>query len=513
MIKIQNRREFLKNLGITTVGLSLTNNLQAYSKDNIKTNSEVFSGIQISPHSLLDEGIDYTLELLQDKGNVNTLLLNPYTFYGAMAKPVHLLADHGVKKVDNSKRTLPRSWVNHSPALFEKAKVKYIQNPPVAVYSDMDYMKIIEKRIHEHDMKFYLRLYEGWDKNRIKYVPNWKATLAVDNYGKQHLLPCFNNPYFREWWTNVFINLLQNYNVDGFQFGFERANSLHHVFMGNTKPLCFCEYCKEKSWQQNIDFARAREGYTKLYEFLNKVENENYRPALGVFPTVLRLWTSYPEILQWEKFEHHSKMEIPENLYGLVKSHNRKIEFGLHLPDSVCRNLFTRASENYADMAPYADFLKLIVYHEIEGSRMKRDMNIYRKRLFPGLSGQEVTNLILTMNGYNPDEFPHFEQMDVRGLGPKYVYNEINRCVNEVNGATKVYAGIGADIPIGKGWGDKPYQSDPEQLDGAIKKAFDAGAKGTLLSREYEEISLSSLATYGQVFNREKATEKSMSNE
>jgi hypothetical protein len=135
-------------------------------------------------------------------------------------------------------------------------------------------------------------------------------------------------------------------------------------------------------------------------------------------------------------------------------------------------------------------------------------MNIYRKRLFPGLSGQEVTNLILTMNGYNPDEFPPIEQMDVKGLGPKYVYNEINRCVDEVNGATKVYAGIGADIPIGKGWGDKPYQSNPEQLNGAIKKAFDSGAKGTLLSREYEEISLNSLSVYGQALNSHKATEK-----
>ena len=486
------RREFIKKSAIATAGMAL--NLKGLANIN---NNQLFTGIQITPHSIIDEGIDNCLDLLQEKGSVDTLMLNPYNFYGAMGRPLELMADHGVPKIDNTKRTFPLSWVRHDPEQFSDTYLKFPKSEPGTVYENRDIFQELIRPVRQRNMKIYVRLYEGWENKRTQNIANWNNVLSVDMYGKRHRLPCFNHPEFRKWWLSTIENLLFNYDIDGIQFGFERANSLHHVMMDNTVATCFCDHCKSKAKRNNIDPDRAKEGYIKLYEFLQKVDLQDHEPLIGVFPQVVRIWVEYPEIFAWEKQEHQSKMEIPALMYGTVKTIKPNVKFGLHLPDSVCRNIFTRAAENYHDMTPYSDFQKLIVYHEVEGYRMHRDLGIHMNRLFKGVPESEISDLFFNMFNYNPDDFPAYKNMVKRGLGPKYVYQEIRRCVEDVNGKSNVYAGIGMDIPIGSGWGNKPYSSDQKQLEMAVRKAYEAGASGVVASREYEEISLKSLETFG----------------
>jgi hypothetical protein len=54
------------------------------------------------------------------------------------------------------------------------------------------------------------------------------------------------------------------------------------------------------------------------------------------------------------------------------------------------------------------------------------------------------------------------------------------------------------DIPAGKGWGDKKWISDPAEIEESVAAAFRAGAGGIVASREYEEISVSSLKAVGR---------------
>lgn len=59
------------------------------------------------------------------------------------------------------------------------------------------------------------------------------------------------------------------------------------------------------------------------------------------------------------------------------------------------------------------------------------------------------------------------------------------------NGKTKIYAGVGFDVP-----GSPP--DNPETVYRATRKAFEAGASGVVASREYEETKVEHLRAFGR---------------
>jgi hypothetical protein len=77
------------------------------------------------------------------------------------------------------------------------------------------------------------------------------------------------------------------------------------------------------------------------------------------------------------------------------------------------------------------------------------------------------------------------------------VYRETRRCVQEVAGHAKIYSGIGIDIP---GYG-ATFSSNPEGVYEATRKAFEAGAAGVLISREYDEMRLPNLRAVGRAMS------------
>ncbi len=72
-----------------------------------------------------------------------------------------------------------------------------------------------------------------------------------------------------------------------------------------------------------------------------------------------------------------------------------------------------------------------------------------------------------------------------------YVYRETKRSVASANGKTKIYSGIGFDVP-----GSPP--EDPEKIYEATLKAFEAGSGGIVVSREYEEMRVPNLKAVGR---------------
>ena len=61
-------------------------------------------------------------------------------------------------------------------------------------------------------------------------------------------------------------------------------------------------------------------------------------------------------------------------------------------------------------------------------------------------------------------------------------------------GKTKIYSGIGFDVP----WGNSHLDADPEQVYQSMLKAFEAGAGGIVVSREYEEMRVPNLKAVGR---------------
>jgi hypothetical protein len=113
-----------------------------------------------------------------------------------------------------------------------------------------------------------------------------------------------------------------------------------------------------------------------------------------------------------------------------------------------------------------------------------------KRTIFKELSDRQALELFYTLKGYDRNVEPGLDELDPKGLGPDYVYRETRRVVDEVAGRTKVCAGIGIDIP-GNG---TAFESNPEGVYQATLKAFEAGAAGVLISREYDEMRLHFIA-------------------
>ena len=75
------------------------------------------------------------------------------------------------------------------------------------------------------------------------------------------------------------------------------------------------------------------------------------------------------------------------------------------------------------------------------------------------------------------------------------MFRETKRSVASAEGKTKIYTGVGFDVP------GSP-RDDPETVYQAARKAFEAGAHGIVVSREYEEMKVEHLRAVGRAFRQ-----------
>src|SRR2546425_1245642 len=60
-----------------------------------------FNGIQMGAHTMLDEGIERCLDLVQETAGINALLVYSHAYNGELRKPLqYLAADHGITPRD-----------------------------------------------------------------------------------------------------------------------------------------------------------------------------------------------------------------------------------------------------------------------------------------------------------------------------------------------------------------------------------------------------------------------------
>ena len=183
-------------------------------------------------------------------------------------------------------------------------------------------------------------------------------------------------------------------------------------------------------------------------------------------------------------------------MFSSVKAIRPETDTGEHVDHpGTTFDPFYRSVMTYREMADYMDFIKPILYHDIAGPRTRTMyLSRVRRTIFKELSDGQALDLFYTLKGYDQKAEPRLEELDQRGLGPDYVYRETRRVVQDVAGRAKVYAGVGIDIPGNGG----TFASNPEGVYQATRKAFEAGAAGVLVSREYDEMRLPNLRAVGR---------------
>jgi hypothetical protein len=298
-------------------------------------------------------------------------------------------------------------------------------------------------------------------------------------------------------------DMFETYSPDGLQYGAERPTPITDVLFKGKGFICFCEHCQARGKWEGINVERAREGGKTLFELVTALRKGKAHTPDGVFTEFLAVLLKYPEVLAWERLWHESGNEVHKLLYDELKSICPQADIGRHVDHRQSSwDLFYRAGSRYQDMPDHVDFIKPILYHDILGPRLRGNyLDPLAQAMLKELTLKQSLGLFYALFGHDPQTEPALESLD-EGLSPEYVYRETKRAVDSVDGRAAVYAGIGLDIPKGGGWGTQVWASDPEEVERAVQRAFDAGAAGVVASREYEEITVPSLRAVGRVVRK-----------
>ncbi|MGB7136339.1 MAG: hypothetical protein WBD46_13685, partial [Acidobacteriaceae bacterium] len=140
------------------------------------------------------------------------------------------------------------------------------------------------------------------------------------------------------------------------------------------------------------------------------------------------------------------------------------------------------------------------------GPRLAAYLRHLTKTVFHDATPEQFTPFFYDMMGY---QAAPFDQLTAAGLPPSYVAEETRRALNQCAGEVQIYPGIDINVPVlgnDKKAGDK--QTTPEDIRASLHAAFDAGADGVILSREYVEMYLANLTAAGDALREIFAQQK-----
>jgi hypothetical protein len=469
------------------------------SETSHATPSATLIGIQIAGHSLLDEGMDRCLDTVQSTCQANALFLYSHSYYAAHGRSPALYADHGLPIRDERQRRITRVWLRHHVEAFKGTSLGVPE--PTDEYGDRDLFADTVEACKKRGLKFYARILEPSFKELAGRVANAERTMSVGIDGQISGQPCRNHPEWIAWWDALVSDTMKSYPLDGFQWGAERMGPLSSLLWKGAVPFCFCQHCKTRAKREGIHVNRARQGFTELHTLIVKLHKGGEAPADGVFTNVLRVLMKFPEVLAWDYQWRAALEEQGQRTYTLVKDARPTAQVGRHFDhQNTSWDAIFLAQRSYAEVALYSDFIKPILYHDILAPRLANQLQELKRGPLAGISLQQSLELYYAMRGYDASLQPKLDELPSRGMDPEYVGVETRRIVEVVKGQCAVVPGIGVDVPntAPEAPNDGKRPSDQAALRSAITKAFEAGASGILISREYDEMRLESLRTIGE---------------
>lgn len=495
------RRDFIKSTAIVTTAALLPSGVGATPE---AAKPQKIVGIQAGAVSFLDEGTEQVLDVLQERGAVNTLFLAAFSYgRGTQGRQVQRepLPDHGKQEYDlafhGGNYAMPHA------KYYTRTSLKQTKAPD---YGDYDVLADVVPRAHRRGMKVYA-FYE--DRFR-EGIPGMADLREVDWQGQRaSYMLCPLHPDYREFLSGLTKDYCECYDIDGVMWGSERQGPLHNAISAESKQGvvddrarvgCFCAYHQQAARDRGIDVARAKEGFGKLDQFIRAAQ-EGQRPNDGYFVTFWRLLLDYPELIAWEKLWTDGKHALYGDIYRAAKQSRPEVQVGFHLWGLNSVSPFFRAEQNYAEFAKVADFLKIVAYNTVGGPRYAESVEKISSTIFRDVPRDEVLNLYNSLLGYGAeaslDKLPHV------GLSTDFVGREVKRALADVSTTScKIYAGIGIDIPptgrdVAAPSADLS-RSSPAAVAASTTAALEAGAGGVIFSRKYSEMRLANLSAGGK---------------
>ena len=473
-------------------------NQQAPKIDKIKAAKII--GIQIGAESFMDEGVEQVLDILQEKGAVNTLYVSTFTYdRGIGGRPGRDFPDHGIQEPDTN-RYHGGNYATPHAEFYKDTRIKgeLLKAPD---FGDLDILEKIIPAARRRRMKVYASVQDGF--NYPDDVTVFKAFYEVNLGGHKGGAMCFYQPDVREFWKAVCVDLCSSYDIDGILLFNERGgpflNSLgasHNQSIASSRVSCFCEHHQQAAQAYGIDFERAKEGYRKLDNFVQASLGGN-RPLDGYYVEFERLMFEYPEVYAWNQLFDLGKSQVLADVYEAVKNVKKNQQVGFHIEHVNSFNPFYRATRSYEDMAKIADFLKVVVYNNCGGERYANFIRNAGSIVFRDVPPNELMRFNNYLLGYSENE-ASIADLPKAGLSPDYIYKETQRALIGVQGhRCDILPGIDINIPTGR----NSRIATPEDTYAATFAALKAGAQGVILSRKYSEMMLANLAGAGRAVN------------
>jgi hypothetical protein len=449
-------------------------------------------GIQVGAVSFVDEGTEQVLEAFREMASIDTLFLATFTYgrgIGGRQPRGRPLPDHGKQEYDD----------NYHGGNFATPHPQYYKNTSIAPekasdHPNYDVIADVLPQARKRNMKVIC-----WFEDVFRAdVPGLDKAFEVDVHGKPASRVCYRNPNTINFWLGLTEDLLRSYDVDGLMFGCERQGPLNSALGashgGGPSPAtvgCFCPHCITAARKEGINVDRARQGYLALEKWIGGMKG-GQRPSDGAFVTFWRILVEQPEVLAWERLWNEGLRATYRAMYQ--KAHNVAPQkpMGWHIWHTNSFAPFYRAEQDYAAFSEYADFLKVVMYHNSGGPRMAQYIRNVNCTLFADLTPEQTTEFTYRVQQYADEA--SFDKLPTAGLSADYVRRETRRAVAGVGPKTRIWPGIEIDIPTAAG----EKQTTPEDVYGAVKATFEGGAHGIILSRKYSEMRLDNLRAAGR---------------
>ena len=484
-----NRREFMASASAAALaaGLPGTDGLAKTTKP------DPMVGIQVGAVSFVDEGVEKCLDVFQRDGAVNTLFVATFTYGRGIAGrqiPGQPLPDHGKQQYDTD-TFHGGCYTKVDPRYFANTVLNDFRAPD---FGDFDVLEAVLPSARKRGLKTICWFEDVFGDD----VPHVDQLREKDLSGKPADTNCLNNPNYYHWLLGMAENWARNYDIDGIMWGSERQGALANAIGAthDSPPIppmsitCFCEYCRAKAKERGIDPDRAAKGFKELGRFVEASRN-GQRPADGYYVSLWRLMLNYPELLAWEMLWTQSLRDTYAAIYAKIKEVKPSLQVGWHIWHNNSFNPIYRAEQDLQAIAPYSDFLKIVIYNNCGGERMAEYIENVHSSFYGDVPKDELLEFHYRILNYKEKSLA---EIPIAGLSSDYVYRESKRAHDGLEGTkTLLWPGIDIDIPTEKGHS----RCTPEGVRDAVLAALRAGSDGVLLSRKYSEMRLANLKGAG----------------
>ena len=146
-----------------------------------------FNGIQMGPHTILDEGIERTLDLIAETAAVNAVMPYSHAYNNALVKPLRDRADHGVPLTDNARRKFPLVYVKTHEQYYKNTTLRHQVVDDTFEHHSRDLFTEIVAPARARGMKVYARVLESSAMSRS--VTNYSKVVTRDVNDKPTNVP------------------------------------------------------------------------------------------------------------------------------------------------------------------------------------------------------------------------------------------------------------------------------------------------------------------------------------